>query len=58
MTERILLIPAMVVIVQMVSVFFSRRYKSKKQARSELMMAAFLGIIIVIVIYGISQRMG
>jgi len=58
MTERILLIPAMVVIVQVVSVFFSRRYKTKKQARSELMMAAFLGIIIGIVIYGLSLRMG
>ena len=58
MTERILLIPAMVVGVQMVSVFFSKKHKSKKEARSELMMAAFLGIIVGIVIYGISLRLG
>ena len=56
MTERILLIPAMVVVIQMISVFFMRKHKTKKQARSELMMVAFIGMIIGIVVYGISLR--
>jgi len=52
MTERILFIPAMVAMVYSVSLFFMKRYKSKKEARSELMMLAFIGIIAGILIYG------
>jgi|GEM_PF-2295619 len=52
MTERILFIPAMVAMVYSVSLFFMKRYKNKKEARSELMMLAFIGIIAGILIYG------
>ena len=56
MTERIVMIPAVATTVYLLSMAMKRRYKTKKDTRSDLMMFAFVGFIVVILIYGIAAR--
>lgn len=56
MTERIVMIPVAVTTVYLLSMTMKKRYKTKKDARSDLMMFAFAGLIIGILIYGMASR--
>lgn len=56
MTDRIVMLPVAVTVVYLLSMAMKRRYKTKKDARSDLMMFAFVGLIIGILVYGIISR--
>lgn len=58
MAEKILLIPAVIIGAQMGYVYLFKSYKRKKDARNELVMRAFIGFIVGIIIYGIISGMG
>lgn len=56
MTERIVMIPVAVTTVYLLSMAMKKRYKTKKDARSDLMMFAFIGLIVGVLVYGIISR--
>lgn len=53
---RVVLIPVTIMLLQLVSMSRSKKYATRKDERSELMMFAFVGIIAGILLFGMMSR--